>query len=130
VKSYYALAEADIAVHYLQAKSGVKLPGTAQALVADVEAYLRRSGLDHRLSEAVDIAIAAHEIAQQVQAQSAPAPSEVEAAFQNDQREGVGDRRPDLELANYVAGLDMNQFAAERQRPGTTKGTAAFLLGL
>lgn len=90
MRSYYALEPAQLAVFYVQHKGGPRyLPVTATRLHADVQDWLRRAGLDHRLAEAAEIAMQAYEIAQQVHAQAAPIPSEDQAAFQANVQTGT-----------------------------------------
>jgi hypothetical protein len=108
------LSETDLAVHYLQAIGGAEqMAGNAQALVEGIKAWLRRSRLDHRLADAVDITIEANEVAKQVRAQEAFTPAEAAVAWSSDVQQGYGNQRPEMsELAAHVVGLDMRQFAA------------------
>jgi hypothetical protein len=135
MKTYHALSEAEVARFYVQSKGAVEfLPRNADALVADVERYLRASRLDHRLDEAVTIAKAAFEIADQVREQQTP------EDFQASVRDQFGDLREinqaaqqyadELALAGRVSQMDMKEFAAERGRLGRHKTTADFLLGM
>jgi hypothetical protein len=128
MKSYYALEPAEIAEMYVRAKGGPRqLPRTERALYADVQGYLGSHGLDHRLNEAAEIAEHAYLIAQQVLAQEAPTPSEAEAAFRANVEGGT--TASDAELAQYVSGLNINQYAADRERLMGRQGVVAFLGG-
>jgi hypothetical protein len=89
MKSHNHLSETDLAVFYLQQTGSTeRMPGNAMALVDSVNAWLRQSRLEHRLDDAVDIAIDANEIAKQVRAR-APAPSEAEIAFRDNVQFGT-----------------------------------------
>jgi hypothetical protein len=135
LKTYYALSEADIAQHYLNGKGSVDLlPRNADALVADVERYLRASKLDHRLDEAVTIAREAFTIAEQVREQ------QTHEDFQASIREGYGDQREmhqaapqyadEMARAAEIAAMSMNEFAANRGQMGLHKSTLDFLAGM
>src|SRR5258708_16894465 len=130
------MSEADIAVHFLQAIGGAEfMPDSGQALVDSVRAWLRRSKLDHRLGDAVDIAIEVFEIGRQVTAQQLPTPEQTQWA--NDQASGIGD--PTLELALRLAddralaarvqAMDHKQFSEFRKQAGLQRDLASFLGG-
>jgi hypothetical protein len=128
MKSYYALEPAEIAEMYVRAKGGPRqLPRTARSLYDDIQAYLTGHGMQHRLNEAAEIAEHAYLIAQQVLAQEVPASSEAQAAFRANVEGGT--TASDAELAEYVSGLNMNQYAAERERLGVTQGGLSSFLG-
>jgi hypothetical protein len=100
----------------------------ARELVADIDRFMASKGLAKSSISRVDVA----EHVLHLQRQQAAVQSEVEAAWQLDQQQGIGDRRPELDeaaLAAHVAGLDMRQYAAQRERLGVHQGLAAFLLG-
>jgi hypothetical protein len=137
MRSYHALTETDLAVHYLQAVGGAeRMPDNAQALVEDVKAYLRKSGLDHRLDDAVKIAIEAHEIAQQIKAQPVPQlPTPEQVAWEQNLAQGTTaddaalQRADELALAQRVNQMSAQEFAANRERFGLATSTADLLLG-
>lgn len=136
MKSYHALSETDLGVHYLQAIGGAeRIADNAQSLVADVEAWLRRSKLDHRLADSVDIACEVFEIAKQVRAQSVPTGIEAQAAFQANIQSGTTAddaalrQMDELALSQKVSAMDMTTFAAEREKLGVTQSLGAFLGG-
>ena len=130
MRSYHYLTPEQIAEYYVTFKGGPRsLPKTATALHLDVLAYLRTHGLGHRTDDAVDVAIAAHEITQQ--AQAAPDPSEFEANV----REGTTAddeslrRMDELMLAGQVAQMSQAEYAANRERLGVTQSLGSFLGG-
>lgn len=136
MKSYNVLTEAQLAEHYLAHKGGARgLPMTARSLHEDVKQYLRSRGMEHRVDDAVAIAIAAYEMAQ-VELQPVATPEQ--SAWQNDVQQGIGDRLPDelamrqmddLALAGQVRAMRMPEFAASRQRLGLTQDLSSFLGG-
>lgn len=132
MRSYHYLTPEQIAEYYVTFKGGPRsLPKTATALHLDVLAYLRTHGLGHRTDDAVDVAIAAHEITQQAQAQAAPDPSEFEANV----REGTTAddeslrRAEELMLAGQVAQMSPQEYAANRERLGVSQNLGDFLGG-
>ena len=135
MKSWYVMEPEQLAEHYVQSKGGGDyLPTTATALVADVEAHLRRSGLDHRVPESATIAAEAFNIAQQVRDQQSA------EDFQTSVREGYGDQREidqaamqhadGLALAKRINQMSVREFGAERERLGIAKTTFDHLAGL
>lgn len=134
MKSWNALSETDLGVAFLQAKGGVEfLPDNAQALVDSVRAWLRRSKLDHRLGDAVDIAIEVHEIYRQIRAQRPN--QDDEAAFRANIHEGTTaddaalQRAEELALAGQVSQMSAEDFAANRERFGLSRSVFAHLSG-
>lgn len=128
MRSYFFLEPAQIAEHYVNAKGGArKLPMTARALYADVQAYLRDHKMEHRLDEAAEIAECAYEIANQAIAQEVPLQPEARDAFRANIEGGT--TASDAELASYVAGLSMQSYTAEREKLIGRQGTLAFLGG-
>jgi hypothetical protein len=136
MRSHFALEPAQIAEMYVRAKGGAHdLPRTAKALYEDVKAYLRDHGLDHRLDEAAEIAIAAYELAK---AELQPVASPEQTAWANDQAQGIGDRLPDeiafrqadeRVLAAQIRSMSMPEFAASRERLGLAQDLTSFLGG-
>ena len=124
MKSYFALEPADLAEHYVASKgSPMFLPNTAFALVHDVERYLRANNLDHRLEDAIQIAQAAFDLAQEALALM-PDPEQ----FQAEVHEGT--TATDAQLAQTVAAMDLNAYAANREQLTGQRGNMAFLAGL
>jgi hypothetical protein len=126
MRSYFALSPSEIAQHYVNSKGDPSfLPGTATQLVEDVRQYLARAGLNHRQEDAVEIAQAAYQLACEALVQQPPA-SQAEATFRADVQQGT---TADDELAAHVAGLNMTQYAAERERLIGPQNLVAFLGG-
>lgn len=127
MKSYFALSPAEIAEHYVNSLGDPSfLPDAASQLVESVRGYLSRNGLGHRQEDAVEIAQAAFQLAREAVVQAPPA-TEPEAVYQANVQQGT--TASDADLAAYVAGLDMNQYAAERGRLIGPQSTVAFLGG-
>jgi hypothetical protein len=115
LKSYNYLEPATIAELYVNAKGGARqLPRTARSLYDDIRSYLTEHGMQHRLNEAGEVAEHAYLIAQQALAQESPVPPEADAAFRANVQQGT--TASDADLAAYVYGLNLNQYAAERER--------------
>ncbi len=132
MKSYHKLSDAELAQHFMRFKDVTYQPASAASLVEDVRSWLRSAGLGHRAEDAVDVAIAAHEIMQQIRQQSAP---EAQVTWQANVQEGTTrddmalQYADDLALAGQVAQMDMDKYAANRTKLGTHVGLAAFLGG-
>lgn len=134
MKSWQALSEADLAVTYLQATGGAeRMPESAQALVDSVRAWLRRSRLDHRLGDAIDIAIEVFEISRQIRAQ-VPSQDD-EATYLANVHEGTMaddealQRAEELALAGRVSQMSQAEFAEFRRQAGIQQDLGAFLAG-
>jgi BMFP domain-containing protein YqiC len=119
-------------VHYLQAKGGAEfMPDNATAPAADVEAWLRRSRLEHRLTDAVAISCEAFEIAKQIHAQA----PEAQAAWQANVQEGTTANdaalslMDEIALTQKIAAMSVSEFGAQREPLGVYQSLAAFLGG-
>lgn len=127
MKFYFALSPAEIAGHYVASLGDPSfLPDTATQLVESVRAYLSSHQLQHRQEDAIEIAQVAFQLAREAMVQAPPA-NEPEAAYQTSVQQGT--TASDADLAAYVAGLDLNQYAAERERLIGPQNLVAFLGG-
>lgn len=114
MRSYFHLTPENLGELYVQSKGGPDyLATSADALVADIQRWLRSSGLDHRLNEASTIASAAFDLVPEFEPAPLPIPSPEEFAWTENQRAGWGDQQPyhgmpasdpRVELATFLTG--------------------------
>lgn len=129
------LMAADVAAEYTRVNGWKKL-SSARDLLDDIEQFMISRGLEKSSINRYDIAQYVIEL------QREPVPTPEQAAWQNDQAQGIGD--PDLfrqadelamrqaderVLANQVAGMSMAEYGASRARFGLQRSVSDFLQG-
>lgn len=129
MKSWNLMSASDLAQRYVEHKGGPRnMAYTANALYVDVQDYLRRSGLGHRINDAAAIATEAHEIAKQIVALES-------SDFQDNVREGTTaddaamQRMENLSLAGQVEQMSLDEYGAQRERLGMSQSLSSFLGG-
>lgn len=122
------LLDSDIARYYLQAGNTVRPGESPVDLEPRVQNWLDRANMGHRSALAVAVEVA------KLRPEPAPAPlpTPQEAAWLQNQADGIGDQRPlsaDQALANHIQSLTLAEWAQERVRLGLTKNLVDFLGG-
>ena len=118
------ISDRDMAELFLRNNSTIGLHDSAESLVDQVKAWLSRHGMTHR-----DV----YDIAQQVirliaeKAHLAPAPSPEDAAWQQNQAEGIGD--PQQLTPEQIRDMPMAAFAKLRNQLGLGQSKGIGILG-
>ena len=124
--SYEFLSVSDLAGYYAE-DNAVKPDESPVDVEPRVSAWLAKRGLGHRDRDAFAIAIAAIR-----SAKPAPLPTSEQAAWRQNQMDGIGNTPPlsaDAALAAEVASWDLATFASQRERLGIHKSAQDFLAG-
>lgn len=123
------LLASDVAAEYARTE-GWRKHGSGADLVRDVDRYMASRGLAGSAISRIAIAQEYLRLREQPEPERAPLPSPEQAAWQQNQADGIGDQRIDeVMLANRVAAMGAREFAASRKQLGVERTLADFLTG-